>query len=88
MLCYHRNVSDISGVFRFSPVYSIVHEFCCFVLLCFSLVYIHEDAANNDLRYACGRRSCGLNICCIVIEGGFNNVNGSSSLKSLNPHIV
>lgn len=58
------------------------------VLFYYVLVYILKDAAKYDLWYACSRCSYDLNICCIVIEGGFNNANGSSSLESLNPHNV
>lgn len=57
-------------------------------LFYYVFVYVLKDAAKYDLRYACSRCSCGLDICCIAIEGGFDNANGSSSLESLNPRIV
>lgn len=48
------------------------------------LVYILRDAA----RYACSRFSCGLTVCFVVVEKGFDNANGFPSLEPLNIHIV
>lgn len=48
------------------------------------LVYILRDAA----IYACSRLSCGLTVCFVVVEKGFDNANGFPSLEPLNIHIV